>query len=83
MLGDLEYVANLLDLTPSKVRELTASGAMPQPIDIAGEERWRVDELRNWVAMRCPRLNGVEHMVGSASGVECLVPQTIGHIDHA
>lgn len=83
MLVDIEGTAELLDLEPYQVTELAKSGAMPQPVDVGGEQRWRFDEIRNWVAMRCPRMNGPEVMVAASNQVEHLVPTTVVTPDRA
>lgn len=38
--------AKLLDMPVKRFRELVAEGAIPPPVNIGGEERWDVDNLR-------------------------------------
>lgn len=38
--------AKLLDLKPADFRDLVDQGHLPKPRDIAGHERWDVQELR-------------------------------------
>lgn len=39
--------AKLLDLKPADFRNLVDQGHLPKPLDIAGHERWDVEELRH------------------------------------
>ena len=36
-------------------RSWDAAGRIPRPVRIGRSTLWRVDELREWVAVRCPR----------------------------
>lgn len=38
--------AAMLDLPVSKFTRLVSEGALPPPVRIGGETRWRVDDLR-------------------------------------
>jgi len=38
--------AKLLDMKPAAFRDLVNDGRLPKPRDIAGHERWDVEELR-------------------------------------
>jgi predicted DNA-binding transcriptional regulator AlpA len=56
ILVDASGVARLLSIGRSQVFRLNSAGRLPMPIRKLGARcpRWRVDELRDWVAAGCP-----------------------------
>jgi predicted DNA-binding transcriptional regulator AlpA len=54
LLGDAVTVGALLGLSSRSVRRLDSSGRLPRPVRCGGSVRWRLDELRLWVAAGCP-----------------------------
>ena len=46
ILASERTAAKLLDMKPAEFRELVKEGHLPKPRNIAGHERWDVDELR-------------------------------------
>lgn len=46
ILASERTAAKLLDMKPVAFRALVKAGHLPQPRDIAGHERWDVEELR-------------------------------------
>lgn len=53
---DVVAVAELLDCSTRQVYRLSDSGRMPRQIKLGGANRWRRDELLQWVADGCPRI---------------------------
>jgi predicted DNA-binding transcriptional regulator AlpA len=47
----------LLGIDASTVRRNATPevGSIPKPVKIAGAVRWRLDELRDWLAAGCPK----------------------------
>ena len=46
ILASERTAAKLLDMKPAAFRALVNEGHLPKPRDIAGHERWDVEELR-------------------------------------
>lgn len=44
----------MLRIGEDAVSALLKDGRIPGPIDLAGRWRWRVREIRDWVAAGCP-----------------------------
>jgi predicted DNA-binding transcriptional regulator AlpA len=49
-----EELARLLHISLRTLWRLRSAGRLPEPVRIAGMVRWRVDEIKNWVAAGCP-----------------------------
>ncbi len=47
-------VGELLGLGARTVRRLDVEGRLPMPVKIGGSVRWRLSELRQWIAGGCP-----------------------------
>jgi predicted DNA-binding transcriptional regulator AlpA len=44
----------LLDVGRRTVTRMNAAGLLPRPVRVSGSVRWRLDEIRAWVAAGCP-----------------------------
>ena len=53
-------VANVCGLSARSIWRLSENGNMPKPVTIAGSRRWKESELRQWIAMGCPKIAEVE-----------------------
>jgi hypothetical protein len=67
---DEQGVAEMLDILVTDVRRELDAGQLPAPLTIAGEPRWRVKEIRQWVREGCPPRSDWErrHYRGQSSG---------------
>jgi predicted DNA-binding transcriptional regulator AlpA len=54
LLTDIRGVASLLTRSERSCRDDLAAGRLPAPLKLGGSTRWRVAELRDWVAAGCP-----------------------------
>ena len=51
---DMREVGNMLGTTVKTVRKMDRRGALPEPIVIGSRRKWRVEELRAWLAAGAP-----------------------------
>lgn len=51
-------LATLLRVSTRTLWRLRSAGALPQPVRFGGTVRWRHDEVRAWIAAKCPTVNG-------------------------
>jgi predicted DNA-binding transcriptional regulator AlpA len=58
LLVDADAVARMLNISPRTVWRLLSAGKLIEPVRVGGNTRWRVDELRQWIADGCPPPNG-------------------------
>lgn len=47
-------VAHLLNVSTRTLWRLLSAGRVPRPVRLGGTVRWRLDEVRNWIAEGCP-----------------------------
>lgn len=47
-------LAALLNVSTRTLWRLRSAGQLPQPVRFGGTVRWRLDEVRNWIAEGCP-----------------------------
>ncbi|MGD9721457.1 MAG: helix-turn-helix transcriptional regulator [Pirellulales bacterium] len=47
-------VAHLLGVSPRTLWRQLSAGQIPQPVRFGGTVRWRIDEVRKWIAEGCP-----------------------------
>ncbi|MBX7074065.1 MAG: helix-turn-helix domain-containing protein [Pirellulales bacterium] len=47
-------VAHLLNVSTRTLWRQLSAGQVPQPVRFGGTVRWRIDELRKWIAEGCP-----------------------------
>lgn len=51
-----DQLADMLDVSTRTVWRLLSTGRMVQPIRIGGSVRWRLDDVRGWIAKGCPEV---------------------------
>lgn len=54
LLVDAVDFGSLLGVSRRQVHKWRTQNLLPAPVDIAGRVRWRVEELRDWLAAGCP-----------------------------
>ena len=54
-------LAGLLKLSTRNVWRLRSAGKMPQPIRLGGVVRWRLGEVKKWIAAGCPPVQSREN----------------------
>jgi excisionase family DNA binding protein len=54
-------LAHLLQVSTRTLWRLRSAGELPQPVRFGGTVRWRLDEVRKWIAEGCPILRGREN----------------------
>jgi predicted DNA-binding transcriptional regulator AlpA len=65
LLVDAAGVGRLLGYSRATVFQLDSAGKLPRPLRPTGHDpRWRIDELRAWVAGGCPRRDLWEQWTG-------------------
>lgn len=47
-------VARLLNVSTRTLWRQLSAGQIPQPVRFGGTVRWRVNEIKNWIAEGCP-----------------------------
>jgi excisionase family DNA binding protein len=50
----IDELAQLLDLSTRSVWRLRSAGQLPEPVRLGGAVRWRLDEVKQWIADGCP-----------------------------
>ncbi|MFO0939809.1 MAG: helix-turn-helix domain-containing protein [Pirellulales bacterium] len=55
-LVSVDKVAALLDCCERHVYRLADSGRMPKPIKLGASTKWKLSEIREWIANNCPRV---------------------------
>ncbi len=61
MLIAAEELAALLNISKRTLWRLRSAGALPSPVQLGAAVRWRLDEIRKWIADGCPRPGGREN----------------------
>jgi prophage regulatory protein len=46
--------ARMLQVSPRTLWRLRSGGEIPEPVRFGGTVRWRLDEVRKWIADGCP-----------------------------
>jgi predicted DNA-binding transcriptional regulator AlpA len=54
-------VAELLNISTRTLWRLKSGGQVPAPVRFGGTVRWRLDEIKNWIAEGCPPLQAREN----------------------
>jgi len=54
LLMSAEKLALLLDVSVRTLWRLRSAGKLPRPVKIGGCVRWRLAEIRAWIAAGCP-----------------------------
>lgn len=47
-------LARLLKISTRTLWRLQSAGRLPEPVRFGGAVRWRLEEVRNWIAEGCP-----------------------------
>jgi predicted DNA-binding transcriptional regulator AlpA len=47
-------LGQLLQVSTRTLWRLRSAGELPQPVRLGGAVRWRLDEVRKWIADGCP-----------------------------
>ena len=47
-------LARLLQISTRTLWRLRSAGEVPEPVRFAGTVRWRLDQIKNWIANGCP-----------------------------
>ena len=47
-------LARLLQVSTRTLWRLRSGGQLPEPVRFAGTVRWRLSEIKNWIADGCP-----------------------------
>jgi excisionase family DNA binding protein len=48
-------LAELLSISERTLYRLKSTGQLPKPISLGGSVRWRITEVRSWIAQGCPK----------------------------
>ena len=51
-------LAQLLEVSTRTLWRLRSAGQLPEPMRLGGAVRWRLDEVRAWIAGGCQRTAG-------------------------
>jgi predicted DNA-binding transcriptional regulator AlpA len=51
-------LAQLLEISPRTLWRLKSAGRLPAPVRLGGAVRWRLDEVRAWIAGGCQGTTG-------------------------
>jgi prophage regulatory protein len=58
LLIPVEHVGAILNVSTRTVWRLLSTKRLPEPIRIGGSVRWRLDQVRQWIAAGCPPQQG-------------------------
>jgi excisionase family DNA binding protein len=61
LLMTAKQLAKLLDVSMRSIWRMRSSGQLPLAVRLGGAVRWRVDEIKNWIARGCPFTNSREN----------------------
>jgi excisionase family DNA binding protein len=61
MLATAQDVAKLLKVSMRTLWRLRSAGRLPSPIKIGAAVRWRLEDLKTWIAAGCPSLPAREN----------------------
>jgi excisionase family DNA binding protein len=56
-----DELARLMQISRRTLWRLRSAGELPEPVRLGGTVRWRLEEVRDWVAMGCPRPQSSEN----------------------
>ncbi len=48
-------LAKILSVSERTLYRLKSTGELPRPVVLGGSVRWRLSEIRQWIAKGCPR----------------------------
>ncbi len=49
-----ERFAKLMQISTRTLWRLLSAGRVPEPVRIGGSVRWRLDQVKQWIASGCP-----------------------------
>jgi excisionase family DNA binding protein len=55
LLVTAQDLARLLKVSTRTLWRLLSGGELPKPVRFGGTVRWRLDEIRKWIADGCPK----------------------------
>jgi prophage regulatory protein len=50
----IDELAQLLDLSKRTIWRLRSAGQLPEPVRLGSAVRWRLDQVKKWIADGCP-----------------------------
>jgi predicted DNA-binding transcriptional regulator AlpA len=62
LLTDIKGLAKMLGRSERAIWRDHSAGRVPEPIKLGGMTKWRVAEIREWVAVGCPDRSAWEAM---------------------
>lgn len=54
LLVTASQIAKLMQISTRTLWRLLSGGKIPEPLRIGGAVRWRLDDVKNWIATGCP-----------------------------
>lgn len=54
ILATASDIARMMRISTRSLWRLRSGGQMPEPLRIGGAIRWRLDEIKQWIAAGCP-----------------------------
>lgn len=54
LLVTASQIATLMQISTRTLWRLLSGGKIPEPLRIGGAVRWRLDDVKNWIAAGCP-----------------------------
>jgi len=57
LLVTAQEVARLLNVSTRSLWRMRSAGDIPSPIKLGSAVRWRLDEVKAWIANGCPKPN--------------------------
>lgn len=60
LLISADHLARLLGISTRSIWRRLSVGELVEPVRIGGSVRWRVDEVKEWIAAGCPSRAGSE-----------------------
>jgi excisionase family DNA binding protein len=61
LLATAQEVAKLLKVSMRTLWRLRSAGKLPSPVRIGATVRWRLDDIKTWIAAGCPPLPAREN----------------------
>lgn len=54
LLISADQFASMIQLSTRTLWRLLSAGKLPEPVRIGGSVRWRIDDVKLWIASGCP-----------------------------
>lgn len=54
-------VAKMLQISTRTLWRLNSAGSLPAPVRLGGAVRWRLEEIKIWIARGCPKAEAREN----------------------